>query len=169
MSWSPTRRSTGGNPLATLAALVCALAAVGCDRGGSPLGPDFGSEESPAAQRVPAVETEVSAETDAAAEGGVDAAETPADSQFEEVEDTESTPLRGPTSIGTYDRTIPPLIVIDGVALPIGTPLTTLEIDELDIDHVEIVKGRAARLLYGPDGAGGVIEIRTTRGSGGGT
>lgn len=58
---------------------------------------------------------------------------------------------------------MPPLIVIDGVVQPHGASLS--DVGHLDIDHVEIVKGRYATGIYGPNAANGAIEIQTKRGS----
>ncbi|MFV1987039.1 MAG: TonB-dependent receptor plug domain-containing protein, partial [Gemmatimonadota bacterium] len=57
----------------------------------------------------------------------------------------------------------PPLIVIDGVIQPAETTLS--ELDTLDIDRVEIVKGAEALRLYGDRGRDGVVQI-TTKGGG---
>ncbi len=72
--------------------------------------------------------------------------------------------LRGPTSINSTGRTLSPLIVIDGVIQSEGATLS--DVNALDIDHVEIVKGAAAASLYGSRAQNGVIEISTKRGQG---
>ena len=72
--------------------------------------------------------------------------------------------LRGPTSINSQDRSMSPLIVIDGVIQAEGASLS--DVGALDIDHVEIVKGAAAASLYGSRAQNGVIEITTKRGTG---
>jgi TonB-linked SusC/RagA family outer membrane protein len=67
--------------------------------------------------------------------------------------------LRGPTSImGSSD----PLIIVDGIMLSSGT----VDLDALDIESVEVVKGAAASSLYGSRAASGVIQITTHRGRG---
>ena len=71
--------------------------------------------------------------------------------------------LRGPTSINSDDRSMSPLIVIDGVIQ--SNSATLSDVNALDIDHVEIVKGAAAASLYGSRAQNGVIEITTKRGS----
>jgi len=67
--------------------------------------------------------------------------------------------LRGATSItGSQD----PLIVIDGTISQLNT---LADISSEDIERVEVVKGAAASSLYGSNGANGVIQIFTRRGS----
>src|ERR1043166_7609 len=67
--------------------------------------------------------------------------------------------LRGATSI-TGNQS--PLIVMDGTI----TPLASLaDIASEDIERVEVVKGAAGSSLYGSNGANGVIQIFTRRGS----
>jgi TonB-linked SusC/RagA family outer membrane protein len=67
--------------------------------------------------------------------------------------------LRGPTTITGSQS---PLMIIDGVI----TDNTMADIDALDVESVEIVKGAAAASLYGSRAQNGVINIRTRRGSG---
>ncbi len=65
--------------------------------------------------------------------------------------------LRGPTSImGSSD----PLIIVDGIILSSGT----VDIEALDIESIEVVKGAAAASFYGSRAAAGVIQITTRRG-----
>jgi len=67
--------------------------------------------------------------------------------------------LRGATSItGAND----PLIIVDGVIL--GASM--VDIDALDLESIEVVKGAAAASLYGARAANGVIHYRTRRGTG---
>ncbi|OLD39168.1 MAG: hypothetical protein AUI57_04320 [Candidatus Rokubacteria bacterium 13_1_40CM_2_68_8] len=66
--------------------------------------------------------------------------------------------LRGPTSIGGKQD---PLIVVDGVITRFGLGDIAAE----DIERVEIVKGAAASSLYGSNGANGVVQVFTKRGS----
>jgi TonB-linked SusC/RagA family outer membrane protein len=67
--------------------------------------------------------------------------------------------LRTPTSI---NRENSPLIVVDGAILT----SSSVDISTLDIESVEVIKGAAAASLYGSRAAAGVVQIRTTRGSG---
>jgi TonB-linked SusC/RagA family outer membrane protein len=73
--------------------------------------------------------------------------------------DEASIMLRSPTSI---TRGQGPLIIIDGVI----AWNTMSDIDALDIESIEIVKGAAAASLYGSLAANGVIQITTRRGAG---
>ncbi|HEV8355436.1 MAG TPA: SusC/RagA family TonB-linked outer membrane protein [Gemmatimonadales bacterium] len=67
--------------------------------------------------------------------------------------------LRGATSITGSQS---PLIVVDGTI----TPLNSLaDIASEDIERVELVKGAAGSSLYGSNGANGVIQVFTRRGS----
>ena len=67
--------------------------------------------------------------------------------------------LRAATSItGSSD----PLVVIDGT---ISSLNSMADISSEDIERVEVVKGAAASSLYGSNGANGVIQIFTRRGS----
>jgi TonB-linked SusC/RagA family outer membrane protein len=69
--------------------------------------------------------------------------------------------LRGVTSIDASGRSQEPLYIVDGVIL--GDDL--IDMDALDIQSVEIVKGAAAASLYGSRAANGVVQIRTKRGA----
>jgi TonB-linked SusC/RagA family outer membrane protein len=69
--------------------------------------------------------------------------------------------LRGPTSINASGRGQGPLIIVDGVIL--GASL--VDIDALDIENVEVVKGAAAASFYGSRAAAGVINITTRTGA----
>ncbi len=68
--------------------------------------------------------------------------------------------LRGPTSIDASGRNQEPLYVVDGVILG----ASVVDIDALDIETIEVVKGAAAASLYGSRAANGVIQITTKRG-----
>src|SRR5690606_19520769 len=68
--------------------------------------------------------------------------------------------LRGPTSLNASGRDQEPLYIVDGVIL--GSDL--VDMDALDIESVEVVKGAAAASMYGSRAANGVIQIRTKRG-----
>ena len=67
--------------------------------------------------------------------------------------------LRTPTSINKSNS---PLLVVDGVILS----SSSADLNSLDIESVEVVKGAAAASLYGSRAASGVIQIKTARGSG---
>jgi TonB-linked SusC/RagA family outer membrane protein len=69
--------------------------------------------------------------------------------------------LRGPTALDANGRDQEPLYIVDGVIL--GSSL--VDLDALDIQSVEVVKGAAAASLYGSRAANGVIQIRTKRGT----
>ncbi|MDE2719264.1 TonB-dependent receptor plug domain-containing protein [Candidatus Palauibacter polyketidifaciens] len=169
------------SPAATAMLLACVLASVGCDRAESPFAPDFGVEE-PSRLSVPVERTPVAqppaeppeAEPALTEEVPTPATDTPPleDGKESAVRsappgdppgEDESIVLRGPTSISTECRSVSPLIIIDGVKQPDDFKLSDGE--ALDIDHVEVVKGRAAILLYGPRARGGAIDIQTKRGA----
>lgn len=57
-----------------------------------------------------------------------------------------------------------PLFVIDGVFLNATQSVTTQDIEALDIETIEVIKGAAAAALYGSRAASGVIAITTARG-----
>ena len=67
--------------------------------------------------------------------------------------------LRTPSSISKSNS---PLLVVDGVILS----ASSADLNSLDIESVEVVKGAAAASLYGSRAASGVIQIKTARGSG---
>jgi TonB-linked SusC/RagA family outer membrane protein len=69
--------------------------------------------------------------------------------------------LRGATSLDASGRGQEPLYIVDGVILG-GT---MVDIDALDIQNIEVVKGAAAASLYGSRAANGVVNITTRRGS----
>lgn len=71
--------------------------------------------------------------------------------------------LRSPTSI---NKGTSPLIVVDGVILSSSFAGSTADLESMDIESVEVVKGAAAASLYGSRAAAGVIQIRTRRGTG---
>ena len=66
--------------------------------------------------------------------------------------------FRGPTSMAG-DRE--PLIVVDGAITEGGVD----DLDPLDIEKVEILKGAAAAAVYGARGEAGAVEITTRRGT----
>ena len=69
--------------------------------------------------------------------------------------------LRTPTSIQDSNA---PMIIVDGVVLASTYVTPSVDIDALDIESIEVVKGAAAASLYGSRAANGVIQIRTRRG-----
>ncbi len=72
--------------------------------------------------------------------------------------------LRGPTAISAAGRGQDPLYIVDGVIL--NGPLPDL--NSLDIESIEVVKGAAGASLYGARAGNGVIQITTKTGKGGG-
>jgi TonB family protein len=58
-----------------------------------------------------------------------------------------------------------PLLVIDGVVQPPGT--TVEKVERAEIESIEIIRGEAARALYGERAAEGVIAITTKAAAGG--
>jgi TonB-linked SusC/RagA family outer membrane protein len=70
--------------------------------------------------------------------------------------------LRAPTSINASGRGQAPLYIVDGVIL--GASL--IDIDALDIESMEVIKGAAAASFYGARAAAGVIQIVTRTGRG---
>ena len=69
--------------------------------------------------------------------------------------------LRGVTSLDASGRNQEPLYIVDGVILS----SSLVDLDALDIQTVEVVKGAAAASLYGSRAGNGVIQIRTKRGA----
>jgi TonB-linked SusC/RagA family outer membrane protein len=75
--------------------------------------------------------------------------------------------LRTPISGITQDGTTPsPLFVVDGIFLNQGQSVTTQDVEAMDIESIEVIKGAAAASLYGSRAAAGVIAITTKRGRG---
>ncbi len=70
--------------------------------------------------------------------------------------------LRSPTSINKSNS---PLIVVDGVIQSQAFGASTADLEAMDIESIEVVKGAAAASLYGSRAQSGVIQIRTKRGS----
>ena len=70
--------------------------------------------------------------------------------------------LRSPTSINKSNS---PLIVVDGVIQSQSFDAASADLESMDIESVEVVKGAAAASLYGSRAEAGVIQIRTKRGS----
>jgi TonB-linked SusC/RagA family outer membrane protein len=73
------------------------------------------------------------------------------------------TPISGITQGG---GTPAPLFVVDGVFLNQGQSVTTQDIEAMDIESIEVIKGAAAASLYGSRAAAGVVAITTKRGRG---
>ncbi len=71
--------------------------------------------------------------------------------------------LRTPTSINKSNT---PLLVVDGVILTDAFGGSSADLQSMDIESVEVVKGAAAASLYGARAASGVINIKTRRGTG---
>jgi TonB-linked SusC/RagA family outer membrane protein len=75
--------------------------------------------------------------------------------------------LRTPISGITENGAVPsPLFVVDGIFLNQTQQVTTQDIEALDIESIEVIKGAAAASLYGSRAAAGVIAITTKRGKG---
>jgi outer membrane receptor protein involved in Fe transport len=91
--------------------------------------------------------------------------------------------LRESSSVALSNQ---PLVYVDGVRIrsdaypknspfndrsrgPNDTPSPVDDIDPLDIDRIEVVRGPAATTLYGTEAAAGVIQIFTKRGTSGRT
>jgi TonB-linked SusC/RagA family outer membrane protein len=70
--------------------------------------------------------------------------------------------LRTPTSINKSNA---PLMVVDGVIQSTAFGAATADLESMDIESVEVVKGAAAASLYGSRAQSGVIQIRTKRGN----
>jgi TonB-linked SusC/RagA family outer membrane protein len=70
--------------------------------------------------------------------------------------------LRSPTSINKSNS---PLVVVDGVILSQSFDASSADLEAMDIESMEIVKGAAAASLYGSRASSGVIQIRTRRGA----
>jgi TonB-linked SusC/RagA family outer membrane protein len=69
--------------------------------------------------------------------------------------------LRVPTSISKSNS---PLIVVDGVIQSSAFGASSADLEALDIESIEVVKGAAAASLYGSRAQSGVIQIKTRRG-----
>ncbi len=72
--------------------------------------------------------------------------------------------LRGPTSLNASGRSQDPLYIVDGVILQGPLP----DLNSLDIESIEVVKGAAGASLYGARAGNGVIQITTKSGKGAG-
>ena len=76
-----------------------------------------------------------------------------------QVADDAATPSARRSSVTDEDA---PLIIVDGIMLSEGRSMEDLQ--ALDIDHVEVIKGPRAIELYGERASNGVIEITTKDG-----
>jgi TonB-linked SusC/RagA family outer membrane protein len=78
--------------------------------------------------------------------------------------------LRGPKSINSVGRSQGPLYIVDGVVLANGpgegaaVSGGVTDLNSLDIERIEIVRGAAASSLYGARAGNGVIQITTRSG-----
>jgi TonB-linked SusC/RagA family outer membrane protein len=73
--------------------------------------------------------------------------------------------LRTPISGATEGGTAPgPLFVVDGVFLNATQQVSIQDIEGMDVQSIEVIKGAAAASLYGTRAAAGVIAITTNRG-----
>ncbi len=69
--------------------------------------------------------------------------------------------LRGLNSLGSAN----PIILLDGIQISSGNAGSALAgLDMSNIDRIEVVKGAAAGMLYGAQGANGVIQIFSKKG-----
>jgi TonB-linked SusC/RagA family outer membrane protein len=68
--------------------------------------------------------------------------------------------LRGPKSLNADGRSQGPLIIVDGIIMSGGTQ----DLNPLDIESIEVVKGAAGSSLYGSRAGAGVIQITTKSG-----
>ncbi len=69
-------------------------------------------------------------------------------------------------SLTGFESDASPLIVVDGVILARSFSGTTADIESMDIESIEVIKGAAAASLYGSRAAAGVVSITTNRGRG---
>jgi TonB-linked SusC/RagA family outer membrane protein len=69
--------------------------------------------------------------------------------------------MRGATSINTTGRSGGPMYIVDGVILG----ASSVDLDALNIESIEVVKGAAASSIYGSRAAAGVVQITTNRGA----
>lgn len=67
-------------------------------------------------------------------------------------------------SLTGFESDSSPLIVVDGVILGRSFSGTTADIESMDIESIEVIKGAAAAALYGSRAASGVVTITTNRG-----
>jgi TonB-linked SusC/RagA family outer membrane protein len=76
--------------------------------------------------------------------------------------------LRGPKSINAVGRSQGPLYIVDGVVLGSGPTEASsggvADLNALDIEKVEVVRGAAAASFYGARAGNGVVQITTKSG-----
>ena len=74
-----------------------------------------------------------------------------------------SRPMRGSLKLSNQTGIKQPLYVVDGVIIGARTVdgAVLLDIEILDIESIEVIKGEAARRLYGERAAAGVVSITT--------
>ncbi|MBK8250721.1 MAG: SusC/RagA family TonB-linked outer membrane protein [Gemmatimonadetes bacterium] len=65
--------------------------------------------------------------------------------------------LRGPKSLNASGRSQAPLVIVDGVIYDGGLQ----DLNPMDIENVEVVKGAAAASVYGSRAGNGVIQVTT--------
>lgn len=70
--------------------------------------------------------------------------------------------LRSPVSI---NKTNSPLIVVDGVIQSQAFGASSSDLESMDIESIEVIKGAAAASLYGSRASSGVLQIKTRRGT----
>ncbi len=70
--------------------------------------------------------------------------------------------LRSPTSINKANS---PLIVVDGVIQSQAFGASSSDLESMDIESIEVIKGAAAASLYGSRASSGVLQIKTRRGT----
>lgn len=68
-------------------------------------------------------------------------------------------------SMTGFETDSSPLLVVDGVILARSFGGTTADIESMDIESIEVIKGAAAAALYGSRAAAGVVSITTNRGT----
>lgn len=64
--------------------------------------------------------------------------------------------IRGPSTLSQAQE---PLFVVNGIAL--GNPANFLAVNRNDIESIQVLKDAASTALYGIQGAGGVILVKT--------
>jgi TonB-linked SusC/RagA family outer membrane protein len=70
--------------------------------------------------------------------------------------------LRSPTSINKGNA---PLVVVDGVIQSQAFGASSADLESMDIESIEVIKGAAAASLYGSRASSGVLQIKTRRGT----
>jgi len=70
--------------------------------------------------------------------------------------------LRSPVSI---NKTNAPLVVVDGVIQSQAFGASSSDLESMDIESIEVIKGAAAASLFGSRASSGVLQIKTRRGT----